>query len=82
MHSANNSIVINEKTHTKDANADLGYQNLVHINFFSLIELTQRSMKPYFNGFPIKPTITSSLLLFLRQSFPCLFVFFKPNLHS
>lgn len=34
MHSANNSIVINEKTHKKDANASLGYQNLVHVNFF------------------------------------------------
>jgi len=34
MHSGNNSIVINEITHKKDANANLGYQNSVHISFF------------------------------------------------
>lgn len=34
MHSVKNSIVINEVTHKKDASANLGYQNLVHIIFF------------------------------------------------
>lgn len=35
MYSAKNSTVINEITHKKDANANLRYQNLVPIFFFS-----------------------------------------------
>lgn len=35
MHSVNNSVNnIDKMTHKKDANANSGYQNLAHINFF------------------------------------------------